>query len=195
MQLILIRHGRPDWRLPRLVSLAEYQHGLLTYDTAHLSTDGIRAIEVLAPQLPQAPILSSDLIRARETADIIGHDTVCVQFDSAFRELQAPTLRAHWLGGVRLPPALWSLVHWDCWLFGVGEQSETPHAAWRRAKRATDLIRVAFGKADTLILVSHGWFITLLTLYLRKRGLIRHGPLVPDVRHFGGMTEYQFRVT
>ena len=194
MRLILIRHGRPDWRLPHLISLAEYQQGLLTYDAAHLSADGIRNLEALAPCLPAARMLSSDLIRARETSNVIKPATACVQFDSAFRELQAATLRARWLKNVRLPPTLWSVIHWGCWLVGIGECSESPRSAWQRAGQATALIRAVFSKADTIILVSHGWFITLLTLYLRKHGLIKHGPLMPNVRRFGGLTEYQFQV-
>ena len=194
MRLILIRHGRPDWRLPRIISLAEYQRGLLTYDTAHLSADGIRAIEALALRLPAARILSSDLLRARETANIIRHDTACVQFDAVFRELQAATLRTRWLKSARIPPLLWSMIHWGCWLVGVGECSECPRDAWQRAGRATELIRAAGREADTLIVVRHGWFITLLTLYLRQQGLIDHGPCVPNVRHFGGMTKYDLRV-
>jgi hypothetical protein len=58
--------------------------------------------------------------------------------------------------------------------------------------KATAKILSFFRNADTIILVSHGWFIVLLTLYLRKHGLINRGPFVPKVS-FGGLTEYLLR--
>src|SRR5512135_2186201 len=132
MRLFIIRHGRPDWQPPRFISLAQHRQGLIAYDAAHLSNDGIRNIEVLAARLPEAFILSSDLIRAKETAEIIRHGKAAIEFDPVFQELQAPTIAAHFLDGVLLPPALWSLIHRWCWLTGIGECSEGPRAAWKR---------------------------------------------------------------
>jgi hypothetical protein len=43
-----------------------------------------------------------------------------------------------------------------------------------------------------VILVSHGWFLTVLALHLRWRGLIERGPLLPHVG-YGGMTVYHLR--
>jgi len=88
-----------------------------------------------------------------------------------------------------LPPTLWSLVRWLCWLFGVGETQENPRAAWKRAAAATEKILRHFETAENIILVSHGWFMILLALHLRWRGLIEKGPLIPKTG-FGGMTEY-----
>jgi broad specificity phosphatase PhoE len=193
MQLIIVRHGQPEWQLPRLVSLAQHQQGLIAYDAAHLSDDGIRNIEALAARLPEAPILSSDLIRARETAAIIGRGKATIKFDPVFRELQAPTIVTHFLDSVRLPPTLWSVIHWWCWLVGIGECPEGPRAAWRRAGEAANQILAHFREEETILLVSHGWFITVLTLYLRRHGWIEHGPFMPNVHHFGGLTEYRLR--
>ena len=193
MRLIIIRHGQPEWRPPRFISLSQHRQAIIAYDAAHLSDDGIRSIRTLVTRLPEATILSSDLIRAKETAEIIGRGRATIKFDSVFRELQAPTIATHFLDSVRLPTTLWSLIHWWCWLVGIGECSERPRAAWKRASQATRLILSVFRGEDTIILVSHGWFITLLTIYLRKHRLIERGPLLPQVRDFGRMTEYDLR--
>lgn len=95
MRLILIRHGQPEWRPPHLISLSQYRQGITAYDAAHLSDAGIRAMEVLATRLPEAVVLCSDLIRAKETAEIIGRGKATIKFDAAFRELQAPTIAGH----------------------------------------------------------------------------------------------------
>jgi broad specificity phosphatase PhoE len=194
MRLILIRHGRPDWQLSGFISLSQYQQGILSYDASHLSNDGIRNIEILATRLPAACVWSSDLIRAKETAEIIVHGKATVKLSPAFRELQAPTIAAHFLDRLRIPSSIWSLIHWWCWIVGIGECSERPRAAWKRAGEATNLILSSSRKEETIILTSHGWFITLLTVYLRTHGLIEHGPFIPKVNYFGGMTEYSLRV-
>ena len=77
---------------------------------------------------------------------------------------------------------------------GISKGPEGPRTAWKRVAQATDVLLASFRETDALILVSHGWFITVLTLYLRKHGLIERGPFRPNVNHFGGMTEYDIRV-
>ncbi len=195
MRLILIRHGRPEWRLPRLASLSQYRQGTLAYDAAGLSEDGIRKIRALESRLPEAVVWSSDLPRAKETAEIIARGKAVDKVSPVFRELQAPTIGARFPGRLRFPPTVWSLIHWGCWVAGIGECPEWPRAAWRRAGEAARLIRGSSVGEKTVILVSHGWFITLLSAYLRKHGLIVHGPLFPASYAFGGMTDYELRLS
>ncbi len=188
MHLILIRHGQPDWQTPRCISLAQFRQRAIAYDATHLSPPGSGAIRSLAARLPEAAILSSDLPRARETAEILGRGTATIRFDPLFRELQAPIIAGRLLDELRVPPIIWSLVHWFCWLVGIGQFSEGPRAAWKRAAEAAQRI-LSFEGGDTLIVVSHGWFIFLLTIYLRSHGLIARGPLLPRLS-FGGVTRY-----
>lgn len=80
----MIRHGRPEWRLPRWISLSRFVHVSGDYTLARLAKEGISAIELLARTLPQTLILSSDLARARETAEIIAGKIGKVEFDRCF---------------------------------------------------------------------------------------------------------------
>jgi hypothetical protein len=75
MRLFAVRHGRPAWHSPRLISLAAFERLSAGYDDAHLSQDGARAVAALAEQVPKVPILSSDLPRARERAEAIANTT------------------------------------------------------------------------------------------------------------------------
>ncbi len=192
MHLILIRHGQPDWQTPRCISLSQFRQRTTAYDATHLSQPGIGAIISLAARLPEAPILSSDLSRARETAEILGCGTATIEFDPLFRELQAPVIAGCSFDDLRVPPIIWSLAHWCCWLVGIGQFSEGPRAAWKRAAEAVEKI-LSFEDRGTLIVVSHGWFICLLTIYLRSHGLIACGPFVPQLS-FGGVTHYWVKV-
>ncbi len=192
MHLILIRHGQPNWETPRCISLAQFRQRATAYDATYLSQPGIDAIRSLAARLPEVAILSSDLLRARETAEILGRGTAAIRFDPLFRELQAPIIAGRLLDELRVPPIIWSLVHWCCWLMGIGQFSERPRAAWQRAAQAIEKILTVEG-GSTLVVVSHGWFIFLLAIYLRSHGLIVRGSLVPQLS-FGGVTHYWVKI-
>jgi broad specificity phosphatase PhoE len=75
---------------------------------------------------------------------------------------------------------------------GIGQFSEGPRAAWNRAAKAAEKM-LSFEDGDTLIVVSHGWFIFLLTIYLHSHSLIVHGPFIPKLS-FGGVTHYWVKV-
>ena len=189
VHLILVRHGQPDWQTPHCISLSRFRQRSIAYDATHLSQQGSDAIKSLVAGLPQAAILSSDLLRARETAEILGRGTAAIRFDPLFRELQAPVIASRFLDELRVPPIIWSLIHWCCWLVGIGQFSEGPRAAWKRAARAAEKILSSFEGGDTVVVVSHGWFIFLLAIYLRRRGIVERGPLIPRLS-FGGVTHY-----
>jgi broad specificity phosphatase PhoE len=192
MRFIVIRHGRPAWHSPRLISLAAFERLSADYDKAHLSEDGARAAATLMKQLPEAPILSSDLPRARETAEAIADGKRAVALDSVFREVPNTRIGRGVLGKLWAPADVWALVRRCFWIIGAGECSEKPRDAWSRASRATDKILEQGSRQKDVILVSHGWFLTVLAIHLRWRGLIERGPLLPRVG-YGGMTLYQLR--
>lgn len=190
MRLIVIRHGRPEWQLPFMASLAQFEQLSAGYDAAGLSAVGRRAVETLAGRLPKTLILSSDLLRARETAEIIGRGEV-IDFDSIFREVPTSQIATNLLGRLWVPATIWALIKRCCWVLGIGECSEKPRAAWNRAAEATVKILKHSGD-ESVILVSHGCFVVVLALYLRWRGLIDRGPLLPRVG-YGAATEYLLR--
>jgi broad specificity phosphatase PhoE len=192
IRLILVRHGQPDWQTPRCTSLVQFRQRTVAYDATRLSQPGIDAIRSLVARLPEVAILSSDLLRARETAEILRRGTAGIRFAPLFRELQAPIIANRFLDELRVPPIIWSLTHWFCWLVGIGQFSEGPRAAWKRAARAAERI-LSFEDGDTLIVVSHGWFIFLLTIYLRSHDLIARGPLMPQLS-FGGVTHFGLKL-
>jgi broad specificity phosphatase PhoE len=191
MRLTVIRHGRPEWRLPFMISLARFEHVSSGYDAAGLSVEGKRAIDALAGRLPKALILSSDLPRARDTAEIIGRGKGAIDFDAVFREVPTSRIATNLLGRLWAPAAMWSLIKRCCWVLGIGGCPEKPHAAWGRAAKAVAEVLKHSGD-ESVILVSHGCFIAVLVLYLRWRGLIDRGPLLPRVG-YGAATEYWLR--
>jgi broad specificity phosphatase PhoE len=192
MRFIVIRHGRPAWHSPRLISLAAVERLSGGYDEAHLSEDGIQAAAALAGQLPKVPILSSDLPRARETAEAIADGNQVVVSDPLFREVPNTRIARGIFGRLWAPADLWAFIRRCFWIIGAGECPEKPREAWRRASRAADEILKRGRRQRDVILVSHGWFLTVLALNLRWRGLIERGPFLPRVG-YGAMTLYHLR--
>jgi broad specificity phosphatase PhoE len=194
MRFIVIRHGRPAWHSPRLISLAEFEDLSVAYDDAHLSEEGIEAAADLGRRLPKVPILSSDLPRARETAEAIADGKQAIAFDPLFREVPNTRIGRGLLGRLRGPADMWAFVRRCFWIMGAGECAEKPRDAWGRASRATHRILRQGARQRDVILVSHGWFLTVLALHLRWHGLIERGPLLPRVG-YGAMTLYHLRPT
>jgi broad specificity phosphatase PhoE len=192
MRLITIRHGRPAWHSPRLISLADFERLSVGYDDAHLSQDGARAVAALARQLPKVPILSSDLPRAAETAEAIAGGSQAIAFNPLFREVPNTRIGRGLLGKLWAPADIWAFVRRCCWIMGIGECPEMPRDAWSRASTATVEILKRGARQKDVILVSHGWFLTVLALHLRWRGLIERGPLLPRVG-YGGITLFHLR--
>jgi broad specificity phosphatase PhoE len=192
MRLIVVRHGRPAWHSPRLISLAGFERMSADYDAAHLSEDGTQAAAALAEQLPKVPILSSDLPRAQETAEAIADGRYPVALDPVFREVPNTRIGQGLLGRMWAPADLWAFVRRCFWIMGVGECAEKPRDAWNRASKATERILKQGRRQGAVILVSHGWFLTVLALHMRRQGLIERGPLLPRVG-YGGMTLYHLR--
>jgi broad specificity phosphatase PhoE len=193
LKLILIRHGRPEHHHYYFSSLSQHEQLVAQYDAAGLSEVGAEAVGKLARQLPGAMILGSDLPRARETAEILRNlSELPIHFDPLFREVKSSNIAVGFLGKLWGPSTMWSLLRSFCWLVGIGDYSESFRQAWTRTGEAVHVILKYMEVEETLILVSHGWFITLIAVYLRRQGLIEKGPLLPNVG-FGSTTEYYLR--
>lgn len=82
MQIVLVRHGATDWNL---------EHRCQGSSDRDLSAVGLRQAEAIAALLREETIhavYSSDLQRARRTAELIGeHHRLAVQIDRRIREL------------------------------------------------------------------------------------------------------------
>jgi broad specificity phosphatase PhoE len=100
--------------------------------------------------------------------------------DPVFRELRGPPMRLVFFERMRLPAKLWSLLRTLSWIFGLGQHRVARGEAFARAARAMARVFDCAGDAETVLLVAHGAFNVVLALHLRREGMIREGPLLPD---------------
>jgi broad specificity phosphatase PhoE len=191
----MIRHGQPDWHHVSFTSLRQLEQLSLQYQTVSLSSRGRRAIRRMAQSLPEGFILSSDLPRARETAQILVQERkLPIMIDPTFREIQTPHIGGGLWGTLWGPTYMWLAIRCSCWIVGIGICSERPRTAWARVEKGAKIVLASLKTERAIILVSHGWYMTLLALFLRRHGLIECGPLVPNV-HYGAVTRYCLKST
>jgi broad specificity phosphatase PhoE len=127
-------------------------------------------------------LVCSDLRRSFESASMIDPTRTCLR-ESLFREAALPTefqtslsFRASsWLVLARI---LWYVRRWP----GI----ESPSDACERARRATSYLEHLVERNDSVLLVGHGYFNTLVARELRRRGW--RGPNLPNVGHWGTTT-------
>lgn len=185
-----IRHGHPDVpkNRPR-VSRDEFNRYLDAYDAAGISPSEAARLKTLYASYPRPDlVLSSDLRRAKETADLFARGAE-VRADPVFREVPVflPAGESWFLNG-RWPGEVWWSYLRVAWFRGA--QRETPEQSRARVQEALALIRTALASAGAIGLVSHAGFLLLLVDSLQRRGLIS-GPRLPSIG-FGRATAYHW---
>ncbi len=157
MTVYLIRHGPDDNSI---------RGG---WSNHPLTKEGVAQSERLAQKLLGLPcdaerIVASDLLRARQTAEILAQRlNLAIEYTSDFREVNNGCLAGmdQKLAEERYPGLYWKNLAWDqCYPNG-----ESPRAFYERVKGAWDhLIRTTHG---SMILVTHGGVINVV-LHLVK---------------------------
>jgi probable phosphoglycerate mutase len=177
--LVLVRHGRTAWnRSGRFQGQADPP-----LDDTGLA-QAIRAASELRHLAPDA-IVSSDLLRAAQTASAIGtHCGLPVRFQPALREVALGQWEGLW-------PADAELAFPDeyaAWRAGAEVRrggGETERAAGERALTALQALWREGGDGQTTIVVSHGLVLRSVLRLLGHRPPVRQpATAVPDL-HLG----------
>ena len=154
MMIYLIRHGQDDPN--RLGGWSEYP----------LTDIGIAQVEAAADFLSTKgiqEIYSSDIIRAKQTAEIIAEKlNLQVEYTPEFRESNNGDMAGitHEEAEERFPGIWWSNLDWDQhWPNG-----ESPHQFYERIIKAWLNLKV-YTKGKTALLVTHGGVMNLIMCY------------------------------
>lgn len=162
-ELWLVRHGQTDWNLAR-----RYQgHSDTPLNATGLEQAGLAA-EALAGRSYTA-IYSSDLARARVTAEIIGRRLdMAVRIDPRLREVNLGAWEGMVVADIQAQyPAEWEARQTDR-LYGRPPGGESVYDVAARIWPAVDDL-VARHPDGAVILVSHG--LALATVLCRAQGL------------------------
>jgi broad specificity phosphatase PhoE len=176
LQIILVRHGRPDFQDGAPIAPRELRWWIERYNRAGIVDE---PPDEVVRSSAAATIVSSPTVRAVESARRLVHGRE-VWSSELFREADLPHTRWRW---PKLPPAWWVVLFRLAWYCGFGGQAETASAATTRAGEAAEKL-IALAEGDVaVLLVGHGIMNSMIAKQLRARGA--RGPRLTRSQHWG----------
>ncbi len=113
-------------------------------------------------------MVTSHLVRSIESAKLL-HSYSNVISDSIYMEIALPTISAN-LPGVKLTPAIWTVITRCLWFAGYSKQCESLQKVKVRAEEAAHHL-ISFAKEhNSVVLVGHGFFNLFIGKELRRMG-------------------------
>lgn len=158
----IVRHGKDD---------DSVRGG---WSNTPLTVEGKKQVEQLANDLAHSKldigkVYSSDLVRAKQTAEILGSKlNLDIEYLTEFREVNNGFLAGmkNDLAKVKYPNLYWNTLEWDeCYPNG-----ESPHHFFERISNAWELFKKKVRGSNTnVMLVTHGGVINII--YHIEQGL------------------------
>lgn len=184
MQIILVRHGRPDHRNPRWCTPREMKDWVARYNAAKVVVDeapsGVRQLAASADL-----VVCSSLSRCEQSrSELI--QTHPHTSDSIFAEAHLPY--PDW-PFPRLPARLWRLLFRAAWFLGFARHTESIRVSDRRAEQAAERLITLAEQHGTVLLMGHGIMNILIARHLRRRGW--RGPLHLTLKHYWEPATYR----
>ncbi|WP_341275551.1 histidine phosphatase family protein [Enterobacter roggenkampii] len=151
MEIILMRHGEPEYRGAGKMSYREMVGWIDSYNRSSTGRDRPSEMaQILAYRA--LTFLSSPLPRALSSLKTLGCEPGLI--DEVFREAELQVFR---IPGFRLSPFYWAALFRVLWLCGLSGESERVSAAKERAVKAAEiLVNVAKDSDGPVLLMGHG---------------------------------------
>lgn len=165
MQIALVRHGKPLADHSR-ASRHDIESWLEAYDRAGIDPAYPPPFRLRAIAAASEYVLSSDLPRAVESLRTLAPE-IEAPAESLFREASLPGLAALPMG---FGPSFEGLVTRAGWLLGWSPVTERFSDARRRARAAARELSALAEAHDSVMLVGHGIFNTLIARAIRAAG-------------------------
>lgn len=175
MEIILLRHGKPDIELKGHFNASEIKR--LTVAYAESSIQDFPPQELIN-SFNTCYVVCSDLTRSLHTAEKLGIKQIHLS-DNLFAETDLP----HFDNSIiKMPTVMWVTVLRIMWLFGFKKNGESFSQAKDRAKQASNkLIRLA-EENEKVILVGHGLMNRLIAKQLKLNNW--QGPSSPSNKYW-----------
>ncbi|EAA9297830.1 histidine phosphatase family protein [Salmonella enterica subsp. enterica] len=165
MEIILMRHGKPNFSGSSRVTSLEMNEWISHYDLSDTGSD-------MPPQSSKAlassalHIISSPLPRALSSLNALGREADLI--DEVFREAGLPIFR---IPAFRLSPIFWAFLFRVMWLCGISPNVESLRIAKQRAVEAADiLVKSAKVSSGPVLLMGHGVMNRLIAKELISMG-------------------------
>lgn len=175
MEIILLRHGKPELDLKGRLNASEIKQLVIAYEQSGIQD---HPPETLRKCFNGHHIVCSDLARSVQSAKRLGFKQIHLS-DALFKESGMPHFDQSFF---KLPAMIWFTLLRIMWLFGFKKNGESFVQAKLRAKKATNKLIVLAEKNKKVILVGHGLMNRLIAKQLR----LRHwqGPASPGKKYW-----------
>ena len=175
MEIILLRHGKPEVELKGHLNASEIK--LLAVEYAQAGVQDSPPIE-LKESFNACYVVCSDLARSKQSAKRLGINEIHLS-DNLFTETVIPHFDQ---GVIKMPVTMWLTVLRIMWLFGFKKNGESFVKAKQRAKLATSKLITLAQENEKVILVGHGLMNHLIAKQLRFNNW--QGPTSPGKKHW-----------
>jgi broad specificity phosphatase PhoE len=172
MEIILVRHGRPDHDAEPWSTPAGMKNWVERYNAASVvASERPETLRRLAESA--GVVVCSSLLRCIESRSHLGCDCD-YEPDPVFAEAHLPY--AGW-SYPSLPSRIWRMSFRTAWFFGFASHTEPVSESRKRAGAAAEKLIALAEQHDTVLLMGHKVMNALIASQLRKRGW--QGPAVP----------------
>lgn len=160
MEIILLRHGKPEIELKGSLDAEELKQLVVKYEHS-----GIQDVppKNLNNHFKSHYIVCSDLERSLQSAKSLEFGQVHL-IDELFAETNLPHFDQTFF---KLPIAVWLISLRVMWLFGYSQNGESFRQAKKRAKQATSKLIALAQENKKVILIGHGLMNRLIAKQLR----------------------------
>ena len=165
-QIILIRHGKPKLNKKGWFSSRDAQEYSRKYDL--VTVEKINKSPICFDAKKLDTLYSSNLVRAKNTANQIKKEAICLKSDPMFREFERDIFS---LPILKMPLNFWLVTSRLFWYSGIHSNvTESRNKAIKRVKKSAYYLELRAEENETVILVAHGMFNGKLSKVLKKNG-------------------------
>lgn len=178
MEIILLRHGKPNIQSIGKLSASEFYDWVKDYNASGLCSSSKPTANALNCAQQCEAVVCSDLPRAIESAKALSAGNYFLS-NEVFNEAGMPVANWHTL---KLSPDIWVAVFRVLWLLGYSKNSESFKEAKTRAVEAVKKLTEVAGQYERVLFVGHGVYNRILAKELKRSGW--SGPKSPGSNHW-----------
>jgi len=170
MEIVILRHGKPDFDLPVRVKAKELEALVSSYNACGICDTP--PVEVREKAQHCNVVVCSDLPRSTSSAKVLVEVTPILASDPLFREAALP--HTHW-GLVSLPPKVWAVFFRLIWFAGFSGNGESVAFEKCRAKEAAARLAQYAAEHRSVLFIGHSFINRFIAKELLSLGWVGPG--------------------
>ncbi len=178
MQIVLLRHGKPDVSEHRKFRANELHRWIESYNSAGIISEHVPSRGAIEITSVCNTVVCSDLERSVESARALGVKKISV-IEPMFREMGLPFCSFPTL---KLSPSIWAAFFRVLWFLGYSSNSESIHEARLRASIGANRLIEMARKNGSVLLIGHGFANRFIAKELLSEGW--QGPKSPGKKYW-----------